>query len=443
MSKWALLKSAVQYKREYNSSNSIHAFDGFKNLINRKKILWKGFEHEIHCEDILKMLNENAHKMTLNEGSPAICLTNIFSYFEKFMELSTDCAECTFFVHFIGPNEIFILKSFDSILHDSVNFSNKNVSLSSIISNEIVVVSDDHHYWIVKFVSKSIIPSLRKCEFWSYDISTIAYTRKENNNDEAVSILTREKPLEARVDVKSLLSNTLYQVDNTGNICVWPSESIFLYYLLTSYNVNNVVDGKSDKSLYYDIFYGKKVIELGGGTTGLCGLGLACAGFDCDITLTDGHPNCVLNQNVCIQMNKQKGFIQSSFPIRSELLHWSLSNPSTIETINKWCTSGLCPFQVVLASDCLFFRDFHDDLIQLLLKIADPNDCTIIFLQPNRDCTMQEFINKCIPYFDVLIEDNYCSELTNLRQSAESINSYNPDIHYPLLLTLKQLNRKI
>lgn len=51
------------------------------------------------------------------------------------------------------------------------------------------------------------------------------------------------------------------------------------------------------------------ILELGGGATALCGLGLAVAGVGKEVILTDGHPDCVRNQvylcmlllcNVCI-----------------------------------------------------------------------------------------------------------------------------------------------
>jgi hypothetical protein len=41
-----------------------------------------------------------------------------------------------------------------------------------------------------------------------------------------------------------------------------------------------------------------------------------------NIVLTDGHPDCVLNQNVCIQMCKQTGLLSKDINISSKQLRW-------------------------------------------------------------------------------------------------------------------------
>ena len=40
----------------------------------------------------------------------------------------------------------------------------------------------------------------------------------------------------------------------------------------------------------------RNILELGGGMTGMCGLGLAAALPCSSVFVTDGHPDCVANQ---------------------------------------------------------------------------------------------------------------------------------------------------
>jgi predicted nicotinamide N-methyase len=70
-------------------------------------------------------------------------------------------------------------------------------------------------------------------------------------------------------------------------------------------------------------------------------------------------------------------------------------------------------FDVIIASDCLFFKDFHVDLIQTLKRLLAPNG-TCILLQPERDHTMSKFIdlstkrtNEDTPIFDVEVFEDY------------------------------------
>jgi hypothetical protein len=67
-------------------------------------------------------------------------------------------------------------------------------------------------------------------------------------------------------------------------------------------------------------------------------------------------------------------------------------------------------FDVIIASDCLFFREFHADLIHVLRRLVAPSG-VIYLLQPARDGTMRTFLNMCGAFFDVQLSDSFYPEV--------------------------------
>lgn len=65
---------------------------------------------------------------------------------------------------------------------------------------------------------------------------------------------------------------------------------------------------------------------------------------------------------------------------------------------------------VVIGSDCLFFRDFHDSLIALLAHTITPNG-RIVLLQPMRSGTMDLFLDKARSFFDCEVTRDYLPEV--------------------------------
>ncbi len=79
--------------------------------------------------------------------------------------------------------------------------------------------------------------------------------------------------------------------NNTGNICVWPSEEALATYCLENKH----------------LFKGKRVLELGGGMTGLAGLVVAQSCDPCHVTLTDGNDNSAENLEHVERANIEAG----------------------------------------------------------------------------------------------------------------------------------------
>jgi predicted nicotinamide N-methyase len=66
---------------------------------------------------------------------------------------------------------------------------------------------------------------------------------------------------------------------------------------------------------------------------------------------------------------------------------------------------------VIIGADCLFFQDFHDQLIHLLQTILSP-DGTVILFQPSRSHSMENFIQKAELVFEVDLREEYSEKVT-------------------------------
>lgn len=75
--------------------------------------------------------------------------------------------------------------------------------------------------------------------------------------------------------------------NNTGNVCIWPSEEVLAHYV----------------SKRPELFAHKKVLELGGGMTCLAGLVIAATSSAALVHLTDGNAASVENVQRILRRN--------------------------------------------------------------------------------------------------------------------------------------------
>lgn len=68
---------------------------------------------------------------------------------------------------------------------------------------------------------------------------------------------------------------------------------------------------------------------------------------------------------------------------------------------------------VVIGSDCLFFKDFHDALVGMLYHILD-KEGVVILLQPSRGGSMELFKEKSETFFDTEQYVDYHPEVRRL-----------------------------
>ncbi|OQR95294.1 hypothetical protein ACHHYP_00126 [Achlya hypogyna] len=223
------------------------------------------------------------------------------------------------------------------------------------------------------------------------------------------SIVLHQRVERAQLSLQEL---AVQAVDNTGNIRTWPSEDIVLRYLL--------------RTLPSASF---RVLELGAGMCGVAGFGLAaaCPGVR-HVTISDGNATCVENLARTYITNAQLGRFQVDTTVDTIELQWSRNvAPPTI------------PFDVVFASDCLFFEAFHDDLLHTLRMYLAPTG-TCVLVQPSRGGSLERFVSKAQDSFVVEIERAGFDAIVDAT-AATADTRFDADIHLPVLVTLRHRSK--
>ena len=154
--------------------------------------------------------------------------------------------------------------------------------------------------------------------------------------------------------------------------------------------------------------------------------------------VTDGHPDCVKNQNMCIQMNEQalermtnktenspnntvfnKKYLRSTCSVSTSLLRWSVG-----DTHNDMKNLDRKKFDIITAADCLFFEEFHDDFIWILRNCLEKKGFCFL-LQPKRGKSMDNFMSKIRlsdDFLVVCVSDNYNDEVRQLKMMNSILN---------------------
>ncbi len=257
--KWSLLRSALfEGKRDHRSASSIHRFPGF-SFVSKRKMIWCGFTI------YFSFSAESADRF----------LSIIYSFLER-----VDCCECCVVLYVEDKTDLRVLSDFvasGELKHDLRVCEHPPIEtevdqLLCDVFTGCLLERRPTNFITVRVPHKTYKPRMRRCAYWSYVLP-----------NEDVYVYTRETSVDAGLNTRSLLSNHLYGVDNTGNVCVWPTETIMLCALLRNASLTSMLANK-------------RVIECGGGSTALAGVGLAALGIPAHVVVSDGHPDCVLNQ---------------------------------------------------------------------------------------------------------------------------------------------------
>ncbi|CAI0476340.1 unnamed protein product [Linum tenue] len=170
----------------------------------------------------------------------------------------------------------------------------------------------------------------------------------------APSLLLTQR-VERVADLEDFEISNRNNVDTTGLVCQWPSEDVLAHFCLSN----------------RDMFKSKKVIELGAGY-GLAGLVIAAISDASEVVISDGNSQVVDYIQRNIEANS--GAFGAT-KVTAMTLHWDEEAASNMSNA----------FDVIVASDCTFFKDFHKSLattVRLLLR--NDTSSKAIFFSPKR-----------------------------------------------------------
>eukprot|EP01147_Barroeca_monosierra_P004786 gene4786-6855_t len=197
--------------------------------------------------------------------------------------------------------------------------------------------------------------------------------------------------------------------NNTGNVCVWPSEEVLAHWLLTN----------------GDFHQSHRVCEIGGGMASLAGLAVALHYKVQEVVLTDGNTTSVSCINATILKN-QPCFQAASVTARR--LDWS--HPLHYEDLHQ-------RFDTIICADCCFFDDYHNDLLKVLRTITAPKG-EVIVICPERSATRKLFMERAKDFFEISEMDALTFHLETLHMKQLEYNpAYDADIHFPKASQLK------
>lgn len=198
---------------------------------------------------------------------------------------------------------------------------------------------------------------------------------------------------------RTFSAEDLMGFNNTGNVCIWPSEETLSYYVC----------------LNLSIFDGKTVLELGGGMSCLAGLFVAKYSTAKSVLVTDGNKTSIDNVQAILQCNS---FTNTDCAV----LKWDEQKDSYNQ------------FDAIISADCLFFDDARLDFIDCLQNYLSPKGLALV-MAPQRGSTLDSFIlqsesrglvcKKIMNYSDVVWEK---------RLALMDNCDYNDNIHYPILI---------
>lgn len=202
--------------------------------------------------------------------------------------------------------------------------------------------------------------------------------------------------------------------NNTGNICLWPSEEALAYYVL-----HNLPQ-----------FHQKRILELGGGMTCLAGLFVAKYAQTQFIRLTDGNEVSVGNVNKILKQN----FVNFSTQIDCSVLKWE--HVGRLDEIDQ--------YDCILSADCLFFDSARSFFIDALWKCMKPDGFALI-MAPARGDTLHKFIVQAEKFgFDCVVRQIYNLIIWQKHLNLLRTDTYDENIHYPVLIEVRKCkNRQI
>ena len=249
-----------------------------------------------------------------------------------------------------------------------------------------------------------------------FEYVAYAWPVEAGREDDCAPVLVRQRVEASRVTLAEFSVAQSSGVDNTGNVCLWPAEEVLAWYCCRG--------AASDAARWA----GKRVLELGAGV-GVAAFLLARAqpGID-SLLVTDGNPLVAetLAHNVAALGDER---------VAARELRWDRS--ASFDDV------GPRSFDVILGADCLFFRDYHIDLLHTLdALLAD--DGLVLFIAPERPPTLDLFLahaDASAKWNVTVTRDAYDATIWAKHErlvAAGDTGAYDPAIHYPLRIEMQR-----
>jgi len=263
--------------------------------------------------------------------------------------------------------------------------------------------------------SKKPVAETTKRKFQTYQLIVTEQLHHEHSSSlhswhRVHCVLLPDLQVQVRLFKSSFSLSDLAGFNNTGNVCIWPSEECLAFYCLQNRNQ----------------FSCGSVLELGGGMTCLAGLLLAKANVAREIHLTDGNSNAAGNLADMLEGDKAGvGLVDTK--VSAGMLRW-----------DDWEAIQLLKhkYDWVICADCLFFDSGREGLVDAIQQLLSPSGVALI-VAPNREGTFTQFENSARRVFDVEVQTNYSPQIWEAHQKWLQDPTYQTDIHYPKLITLK------
>jgi calmodulin-lysine N-methyltransferase len=215
-----------------------------------------------------------------------------------------------------------------------------------------------------------------------------------------------ETEAEVRLGPAAPSLTQLVGFNNTGNVCVWPSEECLAVHLLNS----------------RDSYAGLRVLELGGGMTSLAGLLLAATGRPASVTLTDGNPASAASLARVVE--RTAAGTGGSSLLAAEL-RWDEAEA---------VATRAGQYDLILSADCIFFTS---RLAEAMAGLLAPGGQALV-MAPGREGTFDSFRAEAARHFAAVEEvEQYCGQVWKAHEACLDLPDYRPDIHYPRLLSLR------
>lgn len=229
---------------------------------------------------------------------------------------------------------------------------------------------------------------------------------------------------------RPITASDLMGFNNTGNICVWPSEEALAFYVLGDINS----------------FTGKMVLELGGGMTCLAGLLIAKYGRPYGVHLTDGNAMSVQNVQKTCRLND----IANCY-VKCSVLKWeqhchtmygdgsgvvASGHPTDESDDNGVCALECEKFDYILSADCLFFDEAREALVETIWWYLSSSGLALV-MAPRRGKTLELFVAcAAAKGFHCKIVQRYNEMIWIRHLELLESPSYDEDIHYPILIQM-------